>query len=305
MESFDVVVIGEGIAGLTAAGLLAKGGRRVASFEANAFGGLVLSVNQLDPAPAGVSASGADYAAALLMGNLKAGVTRFEEPVQSVARGDAGLVVSGQANSVQAPHVIVASGARFNPLGVPGEQDFDGRGVSHCADCDGPMVQGGEVVVVGGGDSAMQEALVLADFASKVHLLVRGTELHGQRHLAEAVRARPNIELSLGTEVTAIEGEKVVKAVVARALADGSTQTIACAGVFPYVGLTANTGFLAELIERDSQGRVKTGQNLATRTPGLWAIGAVRSGGDGLLSGAVADAATVAAAIAPGGEART
>jgi thioredoxin reductase (NADPH) len=302
---FDVIVIGEGIAGLTAAGLLASRGVRVASFEGNMFGGLVLNLVHLEPAPIDAPSSGSEYAANLLSANMDSGVTRFEEGVKSLTARQSGYLAATDATSIEAPCVVVASGARWKLLGISGEAEFDGRGVSHCADCDGRLFSGQNVVVVGGGDSALQEALVLSAYCKKVHLFVRDSAFKAQRRFVDAVKDKANVETLFGTEVVSIEGERDVAAVTVRSVTTNETRRIACSGLFPFVGLVANTEYLPSTIQLDSEGRVVTDDKCATTLPRIWAIGAVRAGGDGLLSGAVKDAQIVADAIAADRENRT
>ncbi|MFZ9529648.1 MAG: NAD(P)/FAD-dependent oxidoreductase, partial [Burkholderiales bacterium] len=167
-SAFDVIIIGEGIAGLTAAGALAKKGLSTATFEQQIFGGLVLNVNELDPAPPGGEAGGAAFASELTGANADAGVTSIQEPVTALTAADGAYVVTTESGNYRARQVIIASGARLKTLNVPGETEFEGRGVSKCADCDGPMFQNETVAVIGGGDSALQEANVLTHYCGKV-----------------------------------------------------------------------------------------------------------------------------------------
>lgn len=294
-QSFDVLVIGEGVSGLAAANALARSGLRTATFEAQLFGGLVLNVNELDPAPESGAVGGAEYASELMQSNSELGVTSIPEAVTSLATGGERVQVLTGAGAYEAPNVVIASGASLKKLGVPGEAEFEGRGVSQCADCDGPMFQNEEVVVVGGGDSALQEALALAKYCSKVHLVCRGTRFRAKRHFVERVGTEPRIATIWNAQIEAILGGKTVEKV--RIRRDGVPAEIACAGVFVYVGLTPNTGFLPAAVTRDDAGFVQTGSLLETSVPGIWAIGAARSGFPGLLSHALDDAKRVAAAI--------
>ena len=194
---YDVLIIGEGVAGLTAAGALAGAGLKVATLEAQLFGGLVINVNELDPPPEGSEGgsgnSGAEYASTLMQANADAGVTSISEPVSRIeAAGDLKKVVT-ESGAYTAKHVVVASGARLKKLGVPGEAEFEGKGVSQCADCDGPMYQNETTVVVGGGDSALQEAIVLSHYCKEVRIVHRGATFSGHDYFKKAVDAQPKI----------------------------------------------------------------------------------------------------------------
>jgi thioredoxin reductase (NADPH) len=294
--SFDVIIIGEGVAGLTAAGLLAQKGLSTASFEQQLFGGLIINVNALDPAPAGGEAGGAAFASEMTGANADAGVTSIPEEVTALAAADGGFTVTTAANRYHARQVIVASGARLKTLGVPGEAEFEGRGVSKCADCDGPMFQNETVAVIGGGDSALQEANVLTHYCGKVMLLHRGSAFRAQPRFVEQVKANPKIEVRFGSSVEAILGGQMVEKIRVKTAA--GSEELAVAGVFAYIGLEPNAAFVPEAVKRDATGRLLAAETLETALPGLWAVGAVRSGCGGSLEDAMADARRAAAAVA-------
>jgi len=295
-NSFDVIIIGEGVAGLTAAGQLAQKGLSTASFEQQLFGGLIINVNELDPAPAGGEAGGAAFASEMTGANADAGVTSIPEEVTALAAADGGFTVITAANRYHARQVIVASGAKLKTLGVPGEAEFEGRGVSKCADCDGPMFQNETVAVIGGGDSALQEANVLTHYCGRVLLLHRGSTFRAQPRLIEQVKANPKIEVRFGSSVEAILGGQTVEKIRVKTAA--GNEELAVAGVFAYIGLEPNAGFVPASVPRDATGRLVTGDTLETALPGLWAVGAVRSGCGGSLEDAMADARRAAEAVA-------
>ena len=296
MPTYDVIVIGEGVSGLAAAGALAGNGLKVATLEAQLFGGLVINVNELEPAPPGRPQSGAELASEMMQANAERGVESIQQPVTAL-RGAGGVTeVVTDSGTHRARHVIVASGARLKKLGVPGEAEFEGRGVSSCADCDGPMYQNETAIVVGGGDSAFQEALVLAQYCSRVLLVHRGDKFRATSHFVEQVKANDKIELIRNATVEAILGGKMVeKARIKHA--DGRVEEVLCAGVFAYVGLEPNTDFLPAAVERGEDGLVRTDDTFQTTLPGVSAIGAVRSGYKGTLDDALDEAQRAAAAI--------
>jgi thioredoxin reductase (NADPH) len=294
--AFDVIVIGEGIAGLTAAHTLAKHGLSAATFEQQLFGGLVININELDPAPPGGDAGGAAFAAEMTQANADAGVTSIQEPVTALAAVDGGFTVTTGGGSYRARQVIVASGASLKTLGVPGESEFEGRGVSKCADCDGPMFQNETVAVIGGGDSALQEAQVLTHYCGKVYIIHRGTAFSAQQRFIDQVQGNDKIETRFGTIVEAILGGQMVEKI--RINNGAGSEEIPCAGVFAYIGLAPNAAFVPDGVKRDDGGRLVTNDTLETAVSGLWAVGAVRSGCGGSLEDAMADATRAAEAVA-------
>jgi len=291
-KSYDVIVIGEGVSGLACAGHARRAGLSVATFESNLFGGLVLNVNELDGYPG--AESGTLLASELMQANSDAGVASIQEAVTAIRTAGGAFEVAADA-AYQARQVVIAAGARLRKLDVPGEREFEGRGVSSCADCDAPMFQNEEVIVVGGGDSALQEALVLAKFCSKVCIVHRGERLRARQHLAERAGADPRISIMWKTTVEAILGAKMVERV--RLKRDGKSEEIAAAGVFAYVGLEPNSACAPSAIGRDGTGNLVTNNAFETSMPGVWAIGAVRAGYSGLLRDAVGEAQRVAEAV--------
>ena len=293
---YDVLVIGEGVAGLTTANALARAGMKIATLEAQLFGGLIINVNELDQAPQGREVSGAEFASELVQANQELGVASLPEAATGIEAGNGMKRVLTAGGSHGARHVVIASGARLKRLGVPGEMEYEGRGVSQCADCDGPMYQNETVMVVGGGDSALQEALVLARYCGKVCLVHRGSQFRARPHFVEEVRGNSKIETVWGAQLVEIAGSKMVERARIRH-ADGRSEEVPCAGVFAYVGLQPNAEFLPPEYARDAAGRLTTGDKLETSVPGVWAAGAVRSGCGGLIADAMEDARRVAAAI--------
>lgn len=292
-QNYDLIVIGEGISALTCAGHAARAGLKVATFEADLYGGLVLNVTDLDGYPG--AASGTHLATELMRASADAGVASIQEEVAAV-RGSSGAFEAITAGGAYgARQVVIASGAKLKKLGVPGESEFEGRGVSNCADCDGPMFQNEDVVVVGGGDSAVQEALVLAQFCRSVRLVLRGGHLRARKHLAERAAAEPKISIIRNTTVEAILGGETVEKV--RVKRDENIEEIASAGVFVYVGLAPNAKFAPSGISRDAGGHLVTNDEFETSMPGVWAVGAVRAGYSGLLRDAAVEARSAADAV--------
>jgi len=291
-QSFDLIVIGEGVSGLACAGHARRAGLSVATFESTLFGGLVLNVNELDGYPG--AESGTNLASELMQANSDAGVASIQEEVAAVRPAGGAFEVAADG-VYSARQVVIATGARLKKLGVPGEDEYEGRGVSRCADCDAPMFQNEDVIVVGGGDSALQEALVLAKFCRKVHIVHRGSRFRARQHFVERADTNPRISVMWNTTVEAILGAKMVEKV--RVRRDGNTEEIASAGVFAYVGLEPNAACAPSGVGRDGRGHLVTNSAFETSMAGVWAIGAVRAGYSGLLRDAAAEARKAAEGI--------
>ena len=291
----DLIVIGAGMAGMTAARHALASGLKVAILESQMFGGLILNVNELY---GDVTGSGADLASSLMSEISDLGVEHMGAIATAVERDGEGLVVTSDAGRHKAAAVIVASGAAIKKLGIPGEAELEYKGVSHCADCDGPMFEGEDVLVVGGGDSALQSALVLAKFCAQVHLVHRGASFRAKPDLAERVAANGNIRVHWRTVADEVLGESGVEAVRVRCLEDGSRQEIPSKGFFAFIGLQPACEFMAAELARDETGALVTNSDLQTEMPGVFAAGAVRSGCGGMLSDAMADGERAARSVA-------
>lgn len=286
MSHHDVIVIGSGITGLAAARQSLRHALSTITFEARFVGGLVVNINHLD---GDMQGAGMDLAMDRMAEISDLGAAHLPATVSAITRDDQGLTVHSDAGNHRAGAVIVASGAQIRQLGVPGEAELENLGVSRCADCDGPLFQGQDIVVVGGGDSALQEALVLARFARQVRVVHRGSQFGGQAHLAGAVAAAANITVLWETTVEAVLGDDAVRAVRIRNAAEGREQEIACTGFFAYPGLEPMCAFMPDAIARDERGFLVTDAGLCTTLPGVFAAGAVRAGFGGRLAHAMAE----------------
>lgn len=278
-DHYDVAIAGGGIAALTAAVHSARMGRSTLVLGGRAPGGLLLSIERIDGVPGfpeGVAGyelcpmleeQAADDGAEVRMADLKA-----LEPAGEAWR------LRTPDGEAQARAVILATGARLKALGVEGEERLQGRGVSHCASCDAPLMRDRTVGVVGGGDSALQEALTLAEAVGEVIVLQRGDALTAQAAYREPALAHPKISVRYGTVVEEVLGEDAVSGVRTRDVASGDTQELELGGLFVYVGLAPNSDYLGDLIALDDDGRIPTDGSLQTELAGVFAAGFVRSG---------------------------
>jgi thioredoxin reductase (NADPH) len=296
MKTVDVVVVGAGIAGLTAAATAARHGLKTVVVESTGAGGQVINVDRIDNFPGLAQTAGYELGPLLQEQAETAGAEFMLASADAIELDGTSRLVKTSDGTLRAKAVIVAAGSSKRELGVPGEERLQGRGVSHCASCDGPLFRGLRACVVGGGDSALDEAMALAAHASQVTLIHRGTRLSAQQSLIDQASATPNIEIRLGTVVDAIVGEQVVSALWLRQLDTGERWSRATDGVFVYVGLAPNTGFLNGLLALDADGRIQTDPLLQSSVPGIYAAGDIRSGSVALLAASAGDGATAAVA---------
>jgi thioredoxin reductase (NADPH) len=293
----EVAVIGGGMAGLSAARHAARLGRLVTLFEGTGmYGGQIATIGEVDGLPTGGHPSGQDLAIPLLEECRKVGVQVVEANVTSLELGDRLLLTDEQGIVYKPDAVIVASGASLRPLGVPGAEQFLGRGVSRCATCDGGFYRGKDVVVVGGGDGAVHEALELARVAAMVTVVAR-SPVKAKREYVIKLDSKENVRFAWDSEVAEVLGEMKVTGVRLRNVKSGATSAIECAGVFPFIGVQPNTAFLPSSLLTPS-GHVAATADLATPDRRVFAVGAVRAHYGGNLVEAMAEGVGAAQAAA-------
>jgi thioredoxin reductase (NADPH) len=295
MQPFDVVVIGAGVAGLCAGMHAARYGLRVAIVDGSGVGGQISTAEKIENFPGFPNGIPGHELGPLLHGQAEAAGAEFIlDKIERIVARDDQFHLHGDSESLQGRCVIVAAGSARRSLGIPGEQEFLGEGISHCASCDAPLFAGKDVVVVGGGDSAVDEALVLAGHAARVTIVHRGASLSAQRVLAQRIAQSRNVAIALNTEVEEILGDHVVTGMRLRDRNTGAVRVQPASGIFINVGLEPNTGFLNSLVVLDASGHVETDIMMATSRPGIFAAGDIRSRSVALLAAAVGDGATAA-----------
>lgn len=293
----EVVVVGGGMAGLSAARHAARLGRLVTLFEGTGmYGGQVATVGEVTGLPTGGHPAGQDLAIPLLEDCRKVGVQVVEANIAALELGDRLQMTDEQGITYKPEAVIVASGASLRKLGVPGEEEFLGRGVSRCATCDGGFYRGKDVVVVGGGDAAVHEALTLAKTSGTVTMIAR-SGIKAKREYADRLDARENVRFLWDSQVVEIVGDNKVTAVRVRNQRTGEVSEIEASGVFPYIGVEPNTGFVPAAL-RTKGGLIKTGAEYATADKRVFAVGAAREGYGGNLIQAMAEGVGAAEAAA-------
>ncbi|MFM9886620.1 MAG: NAD(P)/FAD-dependent oxidoreductase [Burkholderiales bacterium] len=295
---WDVVIVGGGFAGLTAAVQAARRGMSVSLIEREvAFGGQVSTVNALQDWPTIGATSGVELAAALAQQGRDLGASITSDAAVAMTANVDHVDIETSSGSLRARRVLLATGARLRSLGVPGEVALRGKGVSQCAHCDGALFRNEDVVVVGGGDAALQEALVLAELCRSVTIVTRGA-LRARRAYVDRAAALEHIRFLWESQVITIRGDQSVTGVGVQSKDESELIELACAGVFPFVGVIPNSDIVAEAIALDDHGCVKTDGDYRTTVPSIFAVGAVRSGYRGDLVSAAGEAASAVAIMA-------
>jgi thioredoxin reductase (NADPH) len=295
-KEFEIVVVGGGIAGLTAGLTSARLGRSTLVVTGDTLGGHLLSIEKVEGYPGfpdGVPGYDlcpmAQEQAAAAGAELAMGAATALE-----ARGDAWHIRCADGD-YGARAVIVATGTTLKALGVPGEERLKGKGVSHCASCDAPLLRNRRVVVAGGGDSALQEALTLAEHVAAVTIVHHGAALTAQESFRARAETHPKIELRAASEIVEILGADGVTGARIRTSGEGAEE-LEAAGVFVYIGLAPCTALVGDGVSLSSTGHVSTDPMLRTNRRGLFAAGTVRAGGAGRAVAAAGEGARAALA---------
>lgn len=296
---YDLLVLGGGPAGLTAAIYASRSRMSVLVIEEMLSGGQIATTEKVENYPGFPHGIGGMELGQLLEEQARNfGTEMALATVEKIAiQGDIKEVHTTEG-TFRGRTLLVATGTRARPLGVPGEKELRGKGVSYCVTCDGSFFQDRDVMIVGGGDSALEEALVITKFAAKVYLVHRRGELRAVGILQDRVRSHPQIELVLNTEVIKINGQDTVESVTLFNKEQNNTWDVAVDGIFLYVGLMPNTEFLAGALETTPQGYIVTNDAMETSVPGVFAAGDIREKGLRQVVTAVADGAVAAISAA-------
>jgi thioredoxin reductase (NADPH) len=294
-RDFDVIVIGAGAAGLSAALFTSREKLKTLIIERLTFGGQIANADTIENYP-GLPASirGIDLAVNMFDQIKPYGAQMAFAEVEALQADQRPFVVVTSMGPYTGKVVILACGSMLKHLDVPGESAFEGRGVSYCATCDGAMFHNQEVAVVGGGDSAMDEALYLTELAAKVTVVHRSDQLRATRVLQERALAQPKIVWRWHTVVEGIEGSEQVERLRLSDVRTGEISLLPVSGVFIYVGLQPNTTFLQGVLPLDAGGHVSVNQRMETSLPGLYAAGDLRQHSARQVISSAGDGATAA-----------
>jgi thioredoxin reductase (NADPH) len=294
-DVYDIIVVGGGAAGFTAGMYAARDRRRTVLVEKFAAGGQVLNCEHIENYPGfpeGVA--GYSFGPMLQQQAMNMGLEMKLAEVQSLQLDGDTKVLLTDDGELRAKVLIVASGSSFAKLNVPGEEEFLGNGVSHCASCDGAFFMDQPVVVVGGGDAALDEGLHLTQYASHVTIVHRRDELRACQLLQDRTHSTDKITFRWNTVVRAIGGEGTVQHVQLEDVNTGEQSQMETAGVFPFLGLDPNTQFLSGLVPLNERGQIITDLCMRTAVPGIFAAGDVRHASVRQLAASAGDGATAA-----------
>ncbi len=294
-SEYEVIIIGGGSAGLSAGIYTSRARLNSLLIERGVAGGQIADAELVENYPGFADGiSGLELGQLMQQQATRYGLETLQAEVTGVGLKGKKKVVKTTKGDFSARAVIIASGSERSKLGVPGEEEFSGRGVSYCATCDGPFFKEKPVAVVGGGDVAITEALHLVKFASKVKVIHRRDQLRATHILEERARAEPKIEFLWNSAVEKIEGEDVVKRLSLRQVKTGEKSTLDVAGVFIAIGFKPNTDYIKGFLPLDKAGFIITNEKMETKIPGVFAAGDVRLNSAQQAITAAGDGATAA-----------
>jgi len=299
-NGYDVIIVGAGPAGLCAAMYAGRGMLKALTIERGAPGGELLNTDLIEDYIGFESIKGWELAQKMTEHAKKFGAEIVTDTVERIRRGADGWfdVATARGTTYRAPAVILTAGGTPVKLGVPGEKEYAGKGVSYCAVCDGAFFKGEVLAVVGGGDAAVEEADYLTRYATKVYIVHRRDQLRASKIIQERAFANPKIELVWNQRVVEIKGtERGTDHLVLEDTATGGRVTLAVGGVFIFVGFKPNSGLIEGHAEHDAGGYFITDERMMTSIPGLFAAGDVRSQLTRQITTAVGDATTAAIAV--------
>ena len=294
----DIIVVGGGPAGMTAALYALRNGKSVLVIEKESFGGQMTQSPKIENYPGKLQVSGMELADEMMDQILEQGADIEIETVANISRdGDGWIVATDEGGAYEAKAVIIATGVKHRMLGLPGEDDLVGNGISYCAVCDGDFYTDKVVCVVGGGSSALQDAILLAEKCKEVIMLLRRQVFRGEEKLQEVLLSHANVSTRTDVVITsAIAGSNGLEAVEIANRTTGEKQRVDCDGLFVAIGLVPENGAFAELADLNDWGYFDSDESCTTKTPGIFVAGDCRNKEIRQITTATADGAVAALA---------
>ena len=294
---YDIVIVGAGPAGLTAAVYARRANKSVLLLDKAAFGGQITYSPKIENYPGFESISGSELADKMVEQALNQGAEVEVENVIGIRdNNDTKTVLTEDGNEYEGRAVILACGAKHRHLGLENEEKFIGDGISFCAVCDGAFYGGKTVALIGGGNSALQEAILLSETCKKVYVIQNLDFLTGEKRLQEILEKKENVEVITGTIVTAIADTAEFSSITLKKVSSGETSDLALDGMFVAIGLEPENDAFADLVALDAAGYIDSAENCQTKTPGIFAAGDCRQKGVRQVATAIADGAVAAIA---------
>lgn len=288
---YDIGIIGGGTAGMTAAIYGQRAGKRTVIIEGTNFGGQIVSSTNVENYPGIASVSGSEFSMNLLDQAMKLGAETVVEQADSVQKEDGMFVIETSEKAYPCRSVILATGVTHRHLGIEKEEKLVGAGVSYCATCDGAFFRGRDVAVIGGGNTALQDAEFLSNYCRKVYLIHRRDEFRGEKSLAERLKEKENVEFVLSATVKEIVGETMVEGLILNSKKTGEEFKIEVSGVFVAIGQIPQNDKFKDLIKLDENGFILASEDCLTSCTGVFAAGDCRTKEVRQLTTAAADGA--------------
>ena len=293
---YDIIIVGGGPAGLTAALYALRANKTVLVIEKGSFGGQITYSPKVENIPGFLSLTGNEFAEKLVEQVLEQGADTECTEVTKIIDGKTKTVITEDGEEYTAKAVIIATGAKHRMLGLHKEESFVGEGISFCAVCDGAFYENKTVAVIGGGNSALQEALLLSDLASKVYVIQNLDYLTGEDKLSKQLQQKENVEIITGSIVEELLGESELEGIVIKETLAGKTQSISLDGMFIAIGLIPQNESFANVLNLDERGYAASTEECLSKTEGIFVAGDCRSKKIRQVSTAAADGAVAALA---------
>ncbi|MCR5784071.1 MAG: FAD-dependent oxidoreductase [Eubacterium sp.] len=296
---YDIIIIGGGPAGLTAAIYGARAGKKVLLLEGNQYGGQIIKTNDVENYPGLEHTTGSDYAFTLLSQAKSFGAECVQKAVTGVEIIGDGSVkkVLTDSESYEAKTVIIATGSKNKPLGLKGEVEWIGKGVSYCATCDGMFYRGQDVAIATGGRNSLEDALFLSNYCNKVYVIHRADVYPGDEELFESMKKKENVEFILHSKVSSLGGDDELKSVVVEDVKTKESREINVSGLFITIGHEPDSVKFKNVVDIDNQGYILSGEDCLGKVPGVFVAGDCRQKKVRQLTTAASDG-TVAALAA-------
>lgn len=292
----DIVVIGSGPAGLTAAIYARRAGKKVLIIEKESFGGQMTHSPKIENYPGLPALSGNELAEKMMEQALGFGAEIELDEIISIRNSLKSKSIVSESAEYFCKAIIIAAGSKHRTLELPREEEFVGNGISYCALCDGAFYKGKKIAVIGGGNTALQEAVLLSDVAEKVTIVQNLNELTGERTMIDIVENKPNIEILTDTIVTGLNGRNQLDSIQLENSEHGDRRDFPVDGIFVAIGQKPDNEAFRELCELDERGFIIAGEDCTTKTPGVFAAGDCRTKGIRQVATAVGDGAIAALA---------